>query len=93
MLLCDNDLCRLCEEAAESPQHLVEDCPALNLERGELFTVWPSDAEKYERIHKKPFNLEDFWLENNFLKILRIIKLLSLPVVKNLFLYEPIDNG
>jgi hypothetical protein len=36
----DNALCRLCEEEMETPEHLLTECPVLNLDRQALFNSY-----------------------------------------------------
>jgi hypothetical protein len=36
----DNALCRLCEEDMETPEHLLTECPLLNLDRQALFNSY-----------------------------------------------------
>jgi hypothetical protein len=36
----DDALCRLCEEERETPEHLLTECPVLNLDRQALFNSY-----------------------------------------------------
>jgi hypothetical protein len=36
----DDSLCRLCEEERETPEHLLTECPVLNLDRQALFNSY-----------------------------------------------------
>ena len=46
----DNKMCRRCDEAEETPHHLLEACPALARERA----GWKQETERLERSSKRP---------------------------------------